>query len=68
MTTGVVWVKVRASHYQRPWISPMLFTKQPSQRLLLSLRPCVARSLAVIGYLVQMGECNNATELAMVVV
>ena len=44
-----LWIKVGVSHYQCPQISTMQFLKQPSQRLLLCLRPCVARSLAVIG-------------------
>ena len=44
-----LWIKVGVSHYQCPRISTMQFLKQPSQRLLLCLRPCVARSLAVIG-------------------
>ena len=48
-TTGLVWVKVGVSHYQRFRITLMQFTKQPFQRTLLCFRSCVARSLAVGG-------------------
>ena len=48
-TTGLVWVKVGVSHYQRFRITLMQFTKQPFQRTLLCFRPCVARSLAIAG-------------------
>lgn len=44
-----LWIKVRVSHYQRFRITFVQFIKQLPQRLLLSLRPCVARSLAVNG-------------------
>ena len=44
-----LWIKVGVSNNQSFWVTLMQFLKQPSQRLLLCLRPCVARSLAVIG-------------------
>ena len=44
-----MWIQITMSYYQRLRILLMQFTKQRSQRTLLSLRSGVARSLAVTG-------------------
>ena len=47
--TGLLFIQITVPHNQRFRITFMQFLKQPSQRTLLCLRPCVARSLAVTG-------------------
>ena len=44
-----MWIQITMSYYQRLRILLMQFTKQRSQRTLLSLRSGVARGLAVAG-------------------